>query len=261
MSVVTIEMPQDGVARIAINRPEKRNAIDPETREALIEGFGRLLGDDDVHCIIMGSTDGHFCAGGDITSMGDLDVRSARARMKENHRLVRLLLEAEKPIIAAVEGFAVGAGAGLAMLADTIVLAEQGTIGFPFFRVGLTPDYGIMYTLPRRVGPGRARQILLYARMVKAEEACGIGLADVFTPENNSEAVALEVASEITVMPPHAFALAKRHLTVSTTSLETALEMESMAQALAFNGPEFAEGQAAFVEKRKPLFRKSKSTD
>jgi 2-(1,2-epoxy-1,2-dihydrophenyl)acetyl-CoA isomerase len=259
MSVVTIETPQAGIARLAINRPDKRNAINPETREALIEGIGGLLADDDVHCIILGSTDGHFCSGGDITSMDKLDVRAARVRMQQNHRLVRLLLEAEKPVIAAIEGFAVGAGAGLAMLADTIVLAESGTIGFPFFRVGLTPDYGILYTLPRRVGPGRARQILLYARMVKAEEACGIGLADVFTPDGDAEAVALEVAGELTVMPPHAFALAKRHLTMAAGSLEATLEMEAMAQALCFNGPEFAEGRAAFAEKRKPEFRRAKS--
>ena len=80
--------------------------------------------------------------------------------MKDNHRLVRTLAEAEKPIIAAVEGFAVGAGAGIALLCDAIVLAQEGALGFPFFRVGLTPDYGILFTLPRRVGNARARQDL-----------------------------------------------------------------------------------------------------
>ena len=255
MSVVTIETPQAGIARLAINRPDKRNAINPETREALIEGIGGLLADDDVHCIILGSTDGHFCSGGDITSMDKLDVRAARVRMQQNHRLVRLLLEAEKPVIAAIEGFAVGAGAGLAMLADTIVLAESGTIGFPFFRVGLTPDYGILYTLPRRVGAARARGILFHAAMLRGADAIDAGLADELVPDGKAEERGLALALSLAAMPPHAFGLVKRHLAMAPLSLESTLEMEAMAQSLGFNGPEFAEGRAAFADKRKPNFR------
>ncbi len=157
MSAVIVETPAPGIARIAINRPDKRNAITPEARDDLIQALGEALADEEVHAIVLGSVDGHFCAGGDIDSMADLDVASARVRMKNNHRLVRLLVEAEKPVVAGVEGFAVGAGAGLALLADTIVLAEGAAIGFPFFRVGLTPDYGILFTLARRTGTARAR--------------------------------------------------------------------------------------------------------
>ena len=155
MAVVLTETIAPGIVRIAINRPDRRNAVNPEARGALIEAVSAALDDDAVVAIVLGSTDGHFCAGGDIDSMAGLDVGSARVRMKQNHRLVRLLAEAEKPLIAAVEGFAVGAGAGLALLCDTIVLAKSGAIGFPFFRVGLTPDYGILHTLPRRVGAAR----------------------------------------------------------------------------------------------------------
>ncbi len=255
MAVVLTETIAPGIVRIAINRPDRRNAVNPEARGALIEAVSAALDDDAVVAIVLGSTDGHFCAGGDIDSMAGLDVGSARVRMKQNHRLVRLLAEAEKPLIAAVEGFAVGAGAGLALLCDTIVLAKSGAIGFPFFRVGLTPDYGILHTLPRRVGAARARQILLYARMLKGQEAVNDGLADELVPDGEAEIWALERAQELAAMPPHSFALTKRHLALQPQTLEAALEMEAMAQSLAFVGPEFEEGRAAFREKRKPKFR------
>lgn len=255
MSVVTSEFVAPGIARIAISRPDKRNAVNPEARAALIELVGSALVADEVSAIILGSTEGHFCAGGDIDSMIDLDVATARARMKENHRLVRLLAEAEKPVIAAVEGYAVGAGAGLALLCDTIVLAESGAMGFPFFRVGLTPDYGILFTLARRVGSAKARQILLYAKVLKGREAVDSGLADELVPDGEAETWALDRAKTLADMPPHSFGLTKRHLAMQPTTLEAALEMEVMAQSLAFVGPELEEGRAAFAEKRKPKFR------
>jgi len=255
MSVVSSGYIEPGIARIAIDRPDKRNAVSPEARAELIETLGGALADDDVAAIVLGSNGGHFCAGGDVDSMVDLDVASARARMKENHRLVRLLAEAEKPLVAAVEGYAVGAGAGLALLCDTLVLAEGGSIGFPFFRVGLTPDYGILFTLARRVGSAKARQILFYAKMLNGQEAVDIGLADELVPEGEAETWALDRAKQLAAMPPHAFALTKRHLSMQPATLEAALEMEAIAQSLSFVGPELEEGRKAFQEKRKPNFR------
>ena len=259
MTFVVSERMAGGVARIAIDRPDRRNAVDPATRAALIEAVGAALADAAVHAVMLGSTAGHFCAGGDIDSMAGLDGAGARARMKENHRLVRLLAESEKPVIAAVEGFAVGAGAGLALLADTIVLAENGAIGFPFFRVGLTPEYGILFTLARRVGPAKARQILLYARMLKGRDALAAGLADEVVADGEAESRALALAADLAAMPPHVFGLAKRHLAMQPQSLEAALELEAMAQSLAFLGAEHQEGRAAFRDKRKPDFRKGSS--
>ena len=255
MSLVVSETAGPGIARIAINRPDKRNAVSPDARNALIEAVEEALGDSDVCAIVIGSTEGHFCAGGDIDSMVDLDVASGRARMKDNHRLVRVITEAEKPIIAAVEGFAMGGGAGIALLCDFIVLAEGGALGFPFFRIGLTPDYGLLFTLPRRVGSAKARQILLRAQLLKGQDAVDIGLADELVADGTTEARAIELAQELGDMPPHAFALTKRHLAMEPQTLEAALEMEAMSQALAFVGNEFTEGRTAFAEKRKPKFR------
>jgi 2-(1,2-epoxy-1,2-dihydrophenyl)acetyl-CoA isomerase len=255
MPVVVSETAAPGITRIAINRPDKRNAVSPEARNALIDVVYAALADNEVHAIVLGSTEGHFCAGGDIDSMTDLDVASGRVRMKENHRMVRLLAEAEKPIVAGVEGFALGAGAGIALLCDSIVLAESGALGFPFFRIGLTPDYGILFTLARRVGQAKARQILLYAEMRKGQDAVDVGLADELVSDGQAEARAVERAQALAAMPPHAFALTKRHLAMEPQSLEDALEMEAMSQSLAFASSELEEGRTAFLEKRKPNFR------
>jgi 2-(1,2-epoxy-1,2-dihydrophenyl)acetyl-CoA isomerase len=255
MSLVVSETAALGIARIAINRPDKRNAVSPEARNDLIEAVTEALRDNATRAIVIGSTAGHFCAGGDIDSMIDLDVASGRTRMKDNHRMVRVLAEAEKPIVAGVEGFAVGAGAGIALLCDSIVLAESGALGFPFFRIGLTPDYGILFTLSRRVGGARARQILLRAQMLKGQDAIDIGLADELVADCGAEVRAIELAQELGDMPPHAFALTKRHLAMEPQSLEAALEMEALSQSLAFVGDELTEGRAAFAEKRKPKFR------
>ena len=156
--------------------------------------------------------------------------------------------------MTAVEGYAVGAGAGLAMLGDTAVIADSGTIGFPFFRVGLIPDYGILHTLPRRVGGAKARQVLLYAQMVKASDAVAWGLADELVADGKAEEVAIERAN-LGANAALAFAIAKQQLGLAPVKLEEALEMEALAQAGCFGADEFLEG-SAFMEKRNPVFRK-----
>ncbi len=255
-TVLTIDRPDGGIVRIGLNRPEKRNALDPGLRLALIDVIDAALADPTVRALVLAGNGGHFCAGGDIASMDGLDAAAGRARMKSNHRMVRLIAEAEKPVIAAVEGYAVGAGAGIALLADTIVLAETGAIGFPFFRVGLIPDYGILHTLPGRVGTARARQILLYARMLRGAEAVEAGLADELAPAGGADARALDRARELAAMPGFAFAQAKRQVALAPLSLEAALEMEALGQAANFTTADFAEGRAAFREKRAPDFRR-----
>lgn len=256
MAAVNIDIRADGIARVALNRPDKRNALNTEVRTTLIAELPVLLKDSAVHALLLTGEGGHFCAGGDIASMEGLDSQGARARMKDNHQIVRMLAEADKPVVTAIEGFAVGAGAGLAMLGDTAVIADGGTIGFPFFKVGLIPDYGILHTLPRRAGGAKARQLLLYAKMVKAADAVKMGLADELVPEGSAEEVAIERALELAAMPPFAFAIAKQQLGLAPVKMEEALEMEALAQAGCFGADEFREGFSAFMEKRAPDFRK-----
>jgi enoyl-CoA hydratase/carnithine racemase len=254
MALVRTEA-KDGIVVLALDRADKRNALNAELRRDLIAAVGAALADDAVQALVMTGAGGHFCAGGDIDSMDGLTPKTARVRMKDGQRLVRLLYECEKPVVAAVEGFAVGAGAGLALLADSIVVGEGATMGFPFFRVGLVPDFALLHTLPRRVGGAKAHDLLLFARMVAATDAVAIGLADHLAPKGEAVPRATELARELAAMPPHAFGLAKRQLALAPLSFEAALEAEAMAQSLSFLSAESAEGRAAFREKRTPKFR------
>jgi 2-(1,2-epoxy-1,2-dihydrophenyl)acetyl-CoA isomerase len=252
--LVLVDRPDPRIARLTLNRPNRKNAIDRDLRHALIGALATSLEDEEVRALVLTGSAGVFSAGGDVTSMTGLDAASGRARMRDGHRLVRLVAGAEKPIVAAVEGWAVGAGAGLALLCDTIVAGRSAKFGFSFLRVGLVPDYALAWTLERRVGAGRARQWLLYARTVTADEALAAGLIDDLAEDSAVQDLALERAREIAAQPPHALALAKRMLAHVPQPFEVALEMELMAQSLCFSSGEVAEGRAAFLEKRPPRF-------
>jgi 2-(1,2-epoxy-1,2-dihydrophenyl)acetyl-CoA isomerase len=251
---VTTDRPDPRIARLTLRRPERRNAIDKELRHALLEALGAALEDPEVRALVLTGSGGVFCSGGDVSTMSGLDVTTGRARMSDGHRVVRLLASAQKPIVAAVEGWAMGAGAGLACLCDTIVAGRSAKFGFPFFRVGLVPDYALTSTLERRVGAGRARQWLLYARTVAAEEAHAAGLVDDLVEDENVAAFALDRARSLAAQPPHAMALTRRMLAATPMPLELALEMEVQAQTLCFLSPESTEGRTAFLEKRSPRF-------
>src|SRR5690606_25580794 len=124
-TVVTSSRPSERIALVAINRPERRNAINADVRHGLLEALSAALADPAVRAIVLAGEGGTFCAGGDLTSLAGLDVKAARTRLQSGHRIVRMLAGADKPVVAAVDGFAMGAGAGLALCADTIVLGES----------------------------------------------------------------------------------------------------------------------------------------
>jgi len=254
MAAVLVEGPEDGIAHLVLNQPEKRNPLTAEMRRGLTDAFAGLLADDRVRAIVIRGAGGTFCAGGDIATMTDFTAEQGRARLQDGHPFVRLLHGAEKPVVAAVEGFAVGAGAGLALLCDALVLGEGATVGFPFFRLGLAPDWGILHTLPRRVGFGRARQLLLHARMARGREAYDWGLADFLVPDAEVVAEAVRQATALAAQPRHAFALVKRQLNAQPASLEATLEWEAVAQSVSYLTDDHKEGRAAFREKRKPKF-------
>lgn len=254
MSLVLVDRPAPGIARLTMNQPEKRNPIGGAMRDALAPVLREMLTDDAVRAIVLTGAGGVFCAGGDVSTMKRMSPADGRKRMKSSHPFVRLMAEADKPIVAAVEGFCVGAGAGLAILCDTVVMGESAKFGIPFFKLGLVPDFGLLYNLPRRIGLGPARQLLLHGRMIGAEEAGRLHIADRVVPDGDVQKIALEEAQSLAQHPSFAFSLAKRMLDTVPPSLDVALEMEAMSQGLAFAGPDVDEGVAAFMEKRKPRF-------
>lgn len=253
-AVVLMDRPVPHVARLLINRPEKRNAIDFDVREQLTQRMNDLLNDRTTRALVIGGVGGVFSAGGDVPSMQGLTVTQARERMQHIHALCRLVAGARFPVVSAVEGFAAGAVVGLALLGDRMVGGPGTRIMFPFLRLGLVPDWGQLLTLPRRVGIGHARRILTSDKTVEGEEAHRLGLLDMLVADEQIMDTAVREASALARLPQEAFSRMKQRLSEVSGSLVEELAREESDQAVCLIGDEFREGYAAFSEKRAPDF-------
>ena len=169
-TAVIVTRPTPHVAQVAINRPEAKNAIDETTRLALIEAIEAALADDTVRALLLCGTSGVFCAGGDLASMRGMSEEQARTRMQSGHKLVQLLWNADIPVVVAMEKFAIGAGAGLALVADYIIAGETARMNFPFLNLGLVPDWGSTQSLVRKAGWGTARRLVLDRASLRGEQ-------------------------------------------------------------------------------------------
>jgi enoyl-CoA hydratase/carnithine racemase len=251
---VLVDRPAPHVARLLINRPDKRNAIDLAVRQALTNEIENLLGDTSVRALVFGGVGGVFSAGGDLPSMIGITQEQARERMEHVAKLCRLVANAHVPVVTVVEGFGAGAAVGLALLGDYIVVAEHSKILFPFLKLGLVPDWGQMLTLPRRVGQAKARQILTSGTPLSGEQSLAAGLADEMAADADAMAVGVAKASEWAKLPADAFARFKARLNHPSASLDDELVREVNDQSVCLLGPEFREGFAAFSEKRTANF-------
>jgi len=245
-----VDRPSAHVARLLINRPEKRNAIDHDVRQSMIEALTALLADRKTRAVVFGGVGGHFSAGGDVPSMVGLSEEQARARMRHIAVLCRLLGSAEIPVVTAMQGVSAGACVGLGLLGDHIVVGERAQILFPFMKLGLTPDWGTLLTLPRRVGLPAARRVLTSGRTLGGAEALQIGLADELAADGDVMNAAIARAEELAKLPLAAYARMKRRLGISPAALDEELRHEEEDQAILLRGADFAEGYAAFMEKR-----------
>ena len=251
--IMRVNEEQDGAVLIlTIDYPSRRNAMGMVIRTLLEDALERAHGDGDVRAIILTGAEGTFCSGGDISAM-DLDsALEGRERMRRSHRVARLMAKGGKPIIAAVEGWCVGAGMALACACDTIVAAEDARFMAGFHKIGLMSDMGLPHLLPARIGMGRARRILFYHDQVTAAEGERIGLVDYVVPKGHALKIALEKARFLAAEAPGPIALTKQIL---AEGLDEALEQEKHYQATLFTTADFREGRAAFLEKRKPAFK------
>lgn len=254
-SLVLVDCPAPNVARLLINRPAKRNAIDHDMRQALIDALTKVMANRDHRAIVFGGAAGVFSAGGDLPSMIGLTEIQARERMRHGHALTRLLAGSALPIVTAIEGSGAGAALGLALLGDYIVVGESSRMVFPFMKIGLTPDWGTLFALPRRIGLPMARRILTRLTPVDAPEAVRIGLVDALVADPDVMATAIAMAVELSQLPLGAFAKMKRRLNNAASSLEEELAREADDQVACLLGAEFREGYAAFKEKRPADFK------
>jgi len=247
----------DGVATVTLNRPEARNAIDVRMREELAGAFDELEADETARAIILTGAGGHFSAGGDVKTMVKRHTAAeGRARVESLNRFVLRLFNFPKPTIAMVDGFAVGAGCNIALGCDIVLASDRARFGEVFAKIGLVPDGGGTWLLPRLVGLAKAKELVFTADIIDAAEALRIGLVNRVVPAPELEATTRALAARIAAGPPGTLALAKSLLNRGTTTeLAAALELEAFAQGQAITSEDHAEGVRAFLEKRPPNFQ------
>lgn len=254
MMSVVIEQALAHVAVIRLNRPAVRNALNQEVRALLAASFEEVGANPDIRCVVLTGGEQVFAAGADIR---DLAERSAIEMMLRNtHRLWQSIASCPKPVIAAVNGLALGGGCELAMHADIIIAGEGASFGQPEVRIGIMPGAGGTQRLTRAVGKFKAMKMVLTGQPVSARDALEMGLASEVVADDKVQARALELAAEIAALPPLAVMQIKEVvLAGQDASLDAALTLERKAFQLLFASQDQKEGMQAFLEKRKPEYK------
>lgn len=255
--VVLYEQTPEGVGIVTLNRPKSLNAIVDEMRAELLELMTRLSSDRSVKAIVITGAGRAFCAGGDVKQMSSArNGFEIRDRMKGYmHNVVKLIWTMEKPVIAAVNGYAVGAGCNLALACDFVIAAETAKFNQSFVNIGLAPDTGGLYFLPQLVGLAKAKELMLRGKPIDAVEAERIGMIMKAVPGETLMDEAMALADELAAGAPRAIGLTKLMLNRSADmTLEQTLEYEVSVQASLISSDDHKEGARAFSEKRKPVF-------
>lgn len=245
---------KDNIATVTLNLPKKLNALDLVMREELKDAFREFATAADVKVVVVTGSGRAFCAGGDITTMKGLTSPAGRDRLKNVHMLVRAMVTLEKPIIAAVNGPAIGAGFSIALACDMVLAAEKAKFAASFVKIGLIPDMGGFYLLPGRVGVHRAKELMMTGRAFGAAEAEAMGFVNRVIPGDELMQAAMEMAGNLAKGPSRSYAMIKSALNRWPTGLEELLEIEANMQAVCFETRDFKEGMHAFLEKRPPKF-------
>jgi 2-(1,2-epoxy-1,2-dihydrophenyl)acetyl-CoA isomerase len=244
---------KDGVATITLNRPEAANALDDQMAGEFLQALAQARTDASVRALVVTGAGKVFCAGQDLKAVPDRSIGEILATTW--NPIVRGLRELEKPVVGALNGAAAGAGAGVALACDVRVASERASFVILFSRIGLIPDAGLTWALPRLVGMGRALELAWLTEPVDATRALELGLVNrVVAPDDlMDEAGAL--ARRLAEGPTLAFGLTKRAMNRALNlAFPDALDYEGMLQEVAFDSADFGEGVAAFFEKRPARF-------
>ncbi|WP_324758478.1 enoyl-CoA hydratase/isomerase family protein [Haloarcula montana] len=250
----------DEVATVTLNRPDVRNALAEDTAVALADAFGEIE-DSDARCVVVEGAGEAFCAGGDIEAMiegvaGDHPVAERIELIRSAiNGAIKAVHDCRLPVVAAIDGAAYGAGAGLALACDVQLASPDAKIGFGFRRVGLAIDSGVSYFLPRLVGPNKAKELVFTGELLDADTARELGIFTRLFEGDAFEEGVDNVVADIAAGPTVALTQAKRLLDRGTElSFEQALDREVTAQGIAFTTDDHEEGATAFMEQRDPEF-------
>ena len=245
----------DSIGVLTLCDPGRRNPLSAPMRD----GVMRLLYEADrepaIRVIVVTGAGGAFCAGGDVSTMGTLTRKTGHARVERSQGLARAIVSASKPVIAAVEGHAAGAGLSLAACCDIVVAAENACFVAAFGKVGLMPDLGALWAVPARIGVGAARRLLMTNGTLSGREAFDLGLVDRVTPPGKALDVALSEAARLAEGPPLALSAIKRVLAAYPQGLDDVLLTEAELQSELFVSEDLHEGLEAYREKRPPRFK------
>ena len=250
----------DGVGTITLNRPDKLNAFAGTMRQEVVQAVEVMTAHPDVRAVVITGAGRAFCAGADISYMKDLiqrhDTEAFRALVEAGRVVVTAIRNTPKPVIASVNGAAAGGGANLALSCDIRIASDRASIGQTFNKIGLHPDWGGTYFLPRLVGPAKAFELISTGEMVPATEAHRIGLFNRVVPHELLAKETSSLARHLAAKPPLALALAKQALHQSDVAdLNHMLDVELDHQLRCFESHDTVEGLNAFLEKREPTFR------
>ena len=250
------------VATLTLNRPDSLNALDLAMMDALVDNTAALAADDSVRCIVIRGAGRHFMAGGDIrTFAASLGAPQAQRRedfarlVQRVHTAIETVYRMPHPVIAAVHGAVAGFGLSLMCACDLAVAADSSYFTSAYRHIGLTPDGGATYALPRIVGVKKAMEIVLLGERFSADEALRIGLVNRVVPESDFDAAVGKLASAVASGPAHAMRNGKRLINQSLMqSLSVQLDAEATSFAACSATPDFVEGIGAFLAKRTPQF-------
>lgn len=248
----------EGVMHLSLNRPDSLNAFSPEMITGLKDAITRAKRDETIRVVTISGSGRSFSAGGDVKTMGESNPIKTYEHIGELNELILSMRDLEKPIIAAVHGFAAGAGFNLALACDMILAAEGSKFVLSFSKVGLISDGGGLYFLPRLIGPYRAKELLFSAEPIMANEAHSLGIVNHIYPLDEFEERVNKFAANIAEGPAKAYGFIKKIADQSlNSSLDEILEQERITQATVVSTKDHQEGVQAFKEKRQPNFGKA----
>src|SRR3954454_9045707 len=251
---------ESGLLTITMNRPDRRNALNPDMTQGLVEAARRAAEDHEVRAVLIRGAGGTFCVGGDVKSMAEgrapMTFEAKKANLRRAMEVSRILHEMPKPVVAQIDGAAAGAGLSIALSCDLRVAGESAKITTAFAKVGFSGDYGGTYFLTQLLGRARARELYLLSPVLTAQEALALGMVTKVVPDAEVEAAARELAMSLAQGPSIALGYIKRNINnAEHLSLEACFDGEAIHHTRSGETADHQEAAKAFVEKRKAVFQ------